>query len=106
MSAGAPQLDYRPSFPAEPFAVAIVGCGAAAKDLHLPAYEAWNVNVAGVYDVMPSATDGVRERFPFVRRVYDSLEEVLADPEVAVVDVGTRPVDRPPLILAAAAAGK
>ena len=79
--------------------MAIVGCGAAAKDLHLPAYEAWNVDVAGVWDLLPSAVDGVRERFPFVRRVYGSLDELLADPEVAVVDIATRPAERPALIL-------
>jgi predicted dehydrogenase len=95
-------FDYRPFFPGQPFAVAIVGCGAAAKDLHLPAYEAWNVDVAGVWDLLPSAVDGVRDRFPFVRRVYDSLHEVLADPEVAAVDIATRPA----LILEAIAAGK
>ncbi len=99
-------LGYRPSFPAEPLAVAIVGCGSAAKDLHLPAYEAWTVDVAGVYDALPAATAGVRERFPFVRRVYGSLEEVLADPEVAVVDIATRPAERPALILQAIEAGK
>jgi predicted dehydrogenase len=109
MTAGAPRaaaLDYRPSFPAEPFAVAIVGCGPAAKDLHLPAYEAWNVDVAGVYDLVPSATAGVRERFPFVRQVYGSLAALLADPDVAVVDIATRPAERPALILQALAAGK
>jgi predicted dehydrogenase len=100
------RLDYRPSFPEQPFAVAIVGCGAAAKDLHLPAYEAWNVDVAGVYDVRSEATVGVRERFPFVRRVYRSLDEVLGDPEVTVVDVATRPAERPGVILRAIAAGK
>jgi predicted dehydrogenase len=99
-------LDYRPSFPEGRPAIAIVGCGTAAKDLHLPAYERWGVDVAGVYDVKPMATDGVRERFPFVRSVYGSLDEVLADPEVVVVDVATRPADRPELILRAIEAGK
>ena len=99
-------LDYRPSFPDERSAVAIVGCGSAAKDLHLPAYAAWDVDVAGVYDPLPSATEGVRERFPFVRRVYGSLDELLADPEVAVVDVATRVADRPALVLRALEAGK
>jgi len=99
-------LDYRPSFPEHPFAVAIAGCGAAAKDLHLPAYDAWNVDVAGVYDRLPSATACVRELFPFVRQVYGSLDELLADPEVAVVDVATRPPERPAVILQALAADK
>ena len=103
---GADGLDYRPSFPRQPFAVAIAGCGRAAKELHLPAYEAWNVDVAGVYDPLPAATEGVRKRFPFVRRVYGSFEELLADPEVTVVDIATRPPERPGLILRAVEARK
>jgi predicted dehydrogenase len=99
-------LDYRPSFPGVRSAVAIVGCGTAAKDLHLPAYAAWGVEVAGVYDPVAAATDGVREQFPFVRRVYESLGEVLGDPEVVAVDIATRPAERPELILRAVEAGK
>jgi len=99
-------LDYRPSFPEERPGVALVGCGAAAKELHLPAYAAWGVDVVGVYDVSPGATDGVRERFPFVGRVYGDLDELLDDPRVAIVDVATRPADRPGLIAQAAEAGK
>jgi predicted dehydrogenase len=99
-------LDYRPSFPERPCAIALIGCGSAAKELHLPAYDVWSVDVAGVYDANPAATDGVRERFPFVRRIYGSLEEPLADPEVVAVDIATRPADRPPLIRRALEAGK
>jgi predicted dehydrogenase len=99
-------LDYRPSFPEARGPIAIVGCGAAAQELHLPAYAAWNVDVAGVYDVVPSATDGVRDRFPFVRRVYESLDALLEDPNVLAVDIATRPADRPALILRAVEAGK
>jgi predicted dehydrogenase len=99
-------LDYRPSFPDRPAAIALVGCGTAAKELHLPAYEAWGVDVAGVHDTNPAATDGVREQFPFVRRVYGSLDELLADPDVVAVDIATRPADRAPLIKRALEAGK
>jgi predicted dehydrogenase len=99
-------LDYRPSFPETRPAIAIVGCGTAAKDLHLPAYEHWGVDVAGVYDPAPAATEGVRERFPFVRAVYESLDEVLADPDVVAVDIATRPAERVELILRAVEAGK
>jgi predicted dehydrogenase len=99
-------LDYRPSFPEVSSPVAIVGCGTAAKDLHLPAYGAWAVDVAGVYDPVPAATDGVCEQFPFVRNVYESLDDVLGDPEVVAVDIATRPAERPELILRAIEAGK
>lgn len=102
----AAQLDYHPSFPAERYGVAIVGCGAIAKDHHLPAYGAYGVDVVGVYDPVSAATAGVRERFPFVRRVYASLDDVLADDEVVAVDVATRPDVRPQLILRAIEAGK
>jgi predicted dehydrogenase len=100
------ELDYRPSFPEGAGAIAIVGCGAAARNLHLPAYAAWNVDVAGVYDVSPDATDGIRERFPFIRRVYPSYEELLDDPDVVALDIATRPADRSPLIRRALEAGK
>jgi predicted dehydrogenase len=85
-------IRYRPSFPHDyrP-GIGIVGCGAVAKAHHLPAYEKYGVNVVGVYDPLPEATDGVRELFPFVRRVYPSLDELLTDPEIEVVDVATRP---------------
>lgn len=100
------RLDYRPSFPPERPGVAIVGCGAIAKDHHLPAYGGYGVDVVGVYDPDHAATAGVRERFPFVRRVYATLDDVLADDEVVAVDIATRPDVRPELILRAVAAGK
>jgi predicted dehydrogenase len=93
-------LDYRPSFPAHPAPIALIGCGAAAKELHLPAYEAWGVDVAGVYDANPAAAEGVR------RRVYGSLDELLGDPRVVAVDIATRPADRAPLIRRSLEAGK
>jgi predicted dehydrogenase len=99
-------LDYRPSFPQDRFPIAIIGCGAAAKDLHLPAYAKWDVEVAGVYDPVPAATKGVRDRFPFVARVYGSLDELLEDDAVVAVDIATRPAERPELILRSFAAGK
>jgi predicted dehydrogenase len=100
-------LDYRPTFPAahRP-GVAIIGCGAIAKSHHLPAYGAYQVEVAGVYDPLPEATADIRERFPFVRQVYTSLDQVLADQAVEIVDIATRPDVRVELIRRAAEAGK
>ena len=99
-------LDYRPAFPERRIGVAIVGCGAIAKDHHLPAYGAYGVDVVGVFDTLPAATENVQQRFPFVRTVYSSLDELLADDEVVVVDIATRPDVRPELILRAVEAGK
>ena len=48
----------------------------------------------------------MRERFPFVGRVYASAEELLADPEVRYVDIATGPEGRLAWIEAAVEAGK
>jgi predicted dehydrogenase len=100
-------LDHRPSFPPDyrP-GVGIVGCGGIVKLAHLPAYAAYGVDVVGVYDPEPTATDGIRDRYPVVGRVFDSLDELLADPAVEVVDIATPPAVRIELIRRALAAGK
>jgi predicted dehydrogenase len=107
ISAETHSLDYRPAFPSEyrP-GVALVGCGDIAKSWHLPAYAKYGVQVVGVYDAAPGATDGILERFPFVRRVYPALGDLLADDEVEIVDIATRPDVRPELIRRAIRAGK
>ena len=53
-----------------------------------------------------TTTATVRERFPFVGRVYASAEELLADPEVRFVDIATGPEGRLDWIEAAVEAGK
>jgi predicted dehydrogenase len=106
-SAAPATLEYRPSFPSgyRP-GVAIIGCGAIAKSHHLPAYARYGVDVVGVYDPLPAATDGLLEQFPFVGRVFGSIDEVLRDPDVDIVDIATRPDVRVALIEQAAHAGK
>jgi predicted dehydrogenase len=99
-------LDTSPRFPADRGGVAILGAGTIAQSAHLPAYEQYGVGVVGVWSRRPGATAGVRERFPFVGRVYASAEELLADPEVRYVDLATGPEGRLALIEAAIEAGK
>jgi predicted dehydrogenase len=103
MSAAAPveYLDHRPAFPSgyEP-GIGVVGCGGVAKDWHLPAYARYGVNVVGVYDPAPEATQGLRVA------VYPTLDELLADPRVDIVDIATGPEFRLELIARATEAGK
>jgi predicted dehydrogenase len=103
----APTVEYRPSFPSDYTpGIGIVGCGAVATTWHLPAYEKYGVNVVGVYDRASEATNGIQQRFPFIRRVYAGLDELLADPGIDVVDIATRPEVRIELIRRAVHAGK
>jgi predicted dehydrogenase len=98
---------YRPSFPHDyrP-GIGIVGCGGVAQEWHLPAYGKYGVDVVGVFDPNPAATSTVQERFPFVGRVFPSLDELFADPAIEVVDIATGPSVRLDLIRQAVDAGK
>jgi predicted dehydrogenase len=102
-----PPVEYRPSFPDgyRP-GIGIVGCGGIVKLAHLAAYTAYGVDVVGVYDPAPAATDGIRERYPVVGRVFESLDELLADPRIEIVDVATHPAERLALMHRALEAGK
>ena len=101
-----PLPDHRPQFPVERGGVAILGCGSIAQSAHLPAYAAHGVGVVGVWSRNPERTAGIRDRFPGVGRVYDSAEDLLADPEVRIVDIATGPDGRLGWVEAAVAAGK
>jgi len=98
--------DTSPSFPADRNGVAILGCGTIAQSAHLPAYRDHGVGVTGVWSRSPETTASVRERFPFVGRIYRSAQELLADPDVRYVDIATGPDHRLEWIAAAIEAGK
>ena len=99
-------LDTGPHFPEDRGGVAILGAGTIAQSAHLPAYAQHGVGVTGVWSRTPATTATIRDRFPFVGRVYASAEELLADPEVRYVDLATGPEGRLDWIEAAVDAGK
>ena len=101
-----PRLDTGPRFPEDRGGVAILGAGTIAQSAHLPAYAQHGVGVTGVWSRSPATTATIRDRFPFVGRVYASAEELLADPEVRFVDLATGPEGRLDWIEAAVDAGK
>ena len=98
----APEVEYRPTFPADyrP-GIGLIGFGDIARSWHMPAYEKYGVPVVGVYDPAPAATAGLRGP-----TVFATLEELLGDDEIEIVDVATRPDVRPEVIRRAIAAGK
>jgi predicted dehydrogenase len=95
------ELDYQPSFPSgyRP-GIGIVGCGDIVRTAHLPAYRKYGVGVVGVFDPAPEATKDVPEH------VFASLDELLAHPEIDVVDIATHPGVRAGLVRRALTAGK
>ena len=100
------QVEYRPVFPTDyrP-GVGLIGVGGIVREAHLPAYDKYNVNVIGAYDVSPEATRGITEQFG-IPNIFDSLDELLTHPDIDVVDIATHPEHRKPLIHKALEAGK
>jgi predicted dehydrogenase len=85
--------------------IAVIGAGAIVDVAHLPAYNGLGLDVRGVYDRNAERAAEVAERHG-VGRVYRSLDELLADDQVEVVDVAVVPWAQPDLVREAIRAGK
>jgi predicted dehydrogenase len=91
---------YQPVFPDHRPGIGIVGCGHIVRKAHIPAYATYGCEVVGIYDVRPDAADGLG--LP----LFPTLDDLLDDPRVEIVDIGTHPAARPELVTRALAAGK
>lgn len=100
------QIPYQPIFPADyrP-GVGIIGAGNIVQTQHLLAYKKYGVNITGIYDINPAAIAEARRAYD-VGTVYESLEALLTDDRIEVVDIATHPAERPAIIRQALAAGK
>src|SRR5579875_218549 len=85
--------------------VAVVGAGAIVDVAHLPAYRAAGLEVAGVFDIDGQRAHEVASRHG-LPRVYRSLDELLADERIRVVDIAVAPRAQPGIARQAVAAGK
>jgi predicted dehydrogenase len=85
--------------------VAIVGAGVISDVAHLPAYQNLGLEVVGIFDLDAARAEEVASRHG-VLRVYASLEELLSDDRVEVVDIAVVPGAQPNIVKAALAAGK
>jgi predicted dehydrogenase len=91
-----PKIDY---------GIAFIGCGGIVNYGHIPAYKASGFNMIGGYDINPEAAEKtVREHG--LEKVYVSLEEVLLDPEVEIVDIAVLAWEQKNIVAKVVAAGK
>jgi predicted dehydrogenase len=85
--------------------VGIVSAGWGAF-AHLPAWRAVpGVEVTAICTSRQETAEAARERFGLSRAFWDA-EAICADPDIDIVDLGTRPSVRLPMVLAALANGK
>lgn len=85
--------------------IAIVGAGSIVEVAHLPAYARAGLEVVGVYDLDREKARGVAKGHG-IETTYASLDEVLADDRVEVVDVAVVPHAQPDIVAAGIEAGK
>ena len=72
------------------FGIGAVGSGFIMRDVQLPAYRDAGFRVAGIYSRRVEAAREVAEQRG-IPKVYESLAEMLADPEVEILDIAVPP---------------
>lgn len=100
------QLDYIPSLPEKrDFKIGVIGSGFIVNECHLPAYREAGYSVRGI--TSRSLENARRTAGLFeIPKVYESVEEMLNDPGIDVVDIAVPPHLQPDIIAMAAKAGK
>lgn len=87
------------------YGIAFIGCGGIVNYGHIPSYQAHGFNMIGGYDINPeAAARTVREHG--LQKIYSSLDDVLNDPAIQIVDIATMAWDRHKIVEKASAAGK
>ncbi|GGR06207.1 Gfo/Idh/MocA family protein [Deinococcus ruber] len=92
--------------PAKRLGVGVIGAHAWAEKAHLPGYHAYDrADLVAICDTVPERAQAMADMFG-IRKVYTDAADLIADPEVQMVDVCTPTDTHLPLSLAAIAAGK
>lgn len=91
-----PQRLHRP--------LVVIGAGAITQFAHLPAYRRAGLPVAGISDIDEARAAEVAERFELPRTW--TLEEILADESIEIVDIAVFPEAQPAIVTQALEAGK
>ena len=87
------------------YGIAFIGCGGIVNYGHIPAYKASGFHLIGGFDSRLEAAQKTVETHQ-LERVYASLDELLADPAVQIVDVAVLPEEQPEIVRKVVAAGK
>src|SRR5438445_6217825 len=86
--------------------VGLIGAGANTRSRHIPGLRAIDgVEIVAVCNRRPESTAAAAREF-HIRRTFDDWRDLVADPEIDAVVVGTWPYLHRPVTLAALAAGK
>lgn len=99
-------LHYKPVLPPRhDYGIGIVGCGGIVNYAHLPAYTAHRLNVLACYDIDQEAARRTAAAHN-IPRVYSTLDELLGDPAIQIVDIAVPAWEQRAIAERALAAGK
>src|SRR6516225_5842459 len=89
-----------------PLRIGLIGAGANTRLRHIPGLLALaDVHIVAVCNRRPESTQAVAREYN-IPRTYDHWEELIADPDIDAVVIGTWPYLHCPITLAALKAGK
>ena len=91
-----PKIDY---------GIAFIGCGGIVNYGHIPAYTASGFNMIGGYDLNHDAAEKTVKTHG-LKKVYGSLDELLLDPAIQIVDIAVVPWEQRAIVEKAVSAGK
>lgn len=99
-------LEYRPVLGTKlDYGIGIIGAGGIVNAAHLPAYRKAGFNVIGLTDTDVDKANRTARDFE-VSRVYPTVESLLDDPAVEIVDIAVPPWHQKELVRKGTAAGK
>jgi predicted dehydrogenase len=99
-------VDYKPRFGSKiDYGIAFIGTGGIVQYAHIPAYKKANFNLIGCYDINPETAQKVSSQHGLVK-AYATVDELLADPAVDIVDIAVPPWEQLGVVEKVAAAGK
>ena len=91
--------------PKTDYGIAFVGCGGIVNYGHIPSYKANGFNLIGGYDINPEAAEKTVQTHG-LKKLYTSLDELLSDPSVQIVDVAVVPEEQWNVVSKVIASGK
>jgi len=91
--------------PKTDYGIAFIGCGGIVNYGHIPSYKANGFNLIGGYDINPEAAEKTVQ-IHGLKKLYPSLNELLSDPSVQIVDVAVVPEEQWNVVSKVIASGK
>jgi predicted dehydrogenase len=100
------EVSYKPHFGKRTdYRIAFCGTGGIVQYAHIPAYKKAGFTIVGCYDLNPETARNVAAQHN-IPKVYGALDELLADPDVDIVDIAVPPWEQLKVVEKVAAARK